>query len=105
MKKIILNLGEEFEPKKAIIKDYESGYLNEFKYLFQCYDRPSQTKERVYNYYYDLLVENCDKIINYGVRGFNSCTISLHAIIIKDGKKYYLLITKNHNYYTELLEA
>ena len=94
----IINFGEDFYKKNSIKNDY----YTEFYTLNQCFNKWSTFKQNIYNYYYELLKKNSDKIIDYGIRSYNSMIINLHSIIIKDNKKYYLLITPAHNYYMEL---
>lgn len=91
-----INFGEEFKRKSNIIDNYC------FKTLRECYDRWSDAKESVYHKYYNLLINNCDSVIDYGIKSYNCNFIILHAIVIKDGIKYYLLITPSHNYYEEM---
>lgn len=97
--KNIINMGEEFQENKKMIQEV---YYNEFKTLGQCYDNWSDAKEHIYNYYRYLLNDNCDKVENYGIRSFNSMIIVLHAIVEKDGKRLYLVITPSHNWYNEI---
>lgn len=94
----IINLGEDFKQKKNLRCDY----LREYKALYNCYTRPSQSKIYVYNKYFNLLKDNCDDIIRYGVRSYNTFMITLHAEIIKDNKKYYVFITPSYNYIEEI---
>jgi len=96
-----INLGEEFKIKKGL----QCEYLKEFKSLFECYDRPSQAKENIYNYYLKLLYNNCDDVLVYGVRSYNTFTITLHAKIKKDNKLYYVLITPSYNYIEQIQEG
>lgn len=100
-----LEIGEQFKRKANILEGYKSGYFREFKTLRECYDRWSDAKEYIYNKYYDLLLNNCDRVIDYGVRSYNSMIIVLHALVIKNGVKYYLMITPSYNYYVEIEEA
>lgn len=99
--KRIINLGEEFKENKKMVQE---EYYKEFKTLGECYDRWSDTKERVYNYYRNLLNENADKVENYGIRSYNANVIILHAIIEKENKKYYLVITPSYNWFSEIGE-
>lgn len=94
----IINLGEDFKVKKGLRCDY----LKEYKNLYNCYNRPSYSKEKIYNYYYELLKDNCDDIIRYGVRSFNTFMITLHAEIKKDNKIYYVFITPSYNYIEQI---
>lgn len=94
-----LKIGNEiFTYKKNIDKYY--NYFNEYKTLYECYNSFSNYKYNAYNYYENLIYNNC-KVIKFGVRSYNSMLFTLHAIVEKEGKKYYLLITKNYNYYKE----
>lgn len=99
--KNIINLGEEFQENK---KMEQGEYYKEFKTLRECYGKWSDTKERVYNYYKNLLNNNTDKVEKYGIRSYNSMVIVLHAIVEKDNKKYYLVITPSYNWYVEIGE-
>jgi hypothetical protein len=96
---ILMLGGEEFKRKNNI---YYSYYYNNFKSLNQCYDRPSYSKVNVYNKYYDLLLKNADSVLEYGVRSYNTFMITLEAIIKKNNKKYYLMITPSYNYFMEI---
>lgn len=96
-----INLGADFKEKRNL----EQGeYYKEFKTLRECYGRWSSDKENIYNYYKNLLNNNADKVEKYGIRSYNGWFIQLHAIVEKDNKRYYLLITKAHNYYVEIGE-
>lgn len=96
--KNIIKIGEEFVEKKQL----EQGYWTQFKTLRECFGRWSDAKENVYNYYEKLLHDNCNKVLNYGIRGYNSMIITLHAIVEKDNKRLYLMITPSHNWYKEI---
>lgn len=95
-KKIML--GEEFVENKKMQQDY----WTEFRPLESCYDRCSFRKINIYNYYYELLQKNTDRVISYGVRSFNTMIIVLHAIVEKDNKKLYLVITPSYNWFNEI---
>lgn len=95
-KKIII--GEEFVENKKM----QQGYYTEFYQLDACYDRCSNAKHNIYNYYFNLLNNNTDNVISYGVRSYNSMIIILHAIVEKEGKKLYLVITPSYNWFNEL---
>lgn len=94
-----INLGEDFE---IVNNNKINYYCKQFKTMYQCYNRPSQEKESIYNYYYNLLLNNCDSVLSYGVRSYNTFMITLNAIIEKDNKRYYVLITPAHNYIIEI---
>lgn len=101
MKNNIINLGEDF--KKVSNKKIDI-FNKRFLTIYQCYNRPSQEKENIYNYYYNLLINNCDSVLYYGVKSYNTFKIILNAIIKKENKKYYVLITPAHNYILEIEE-
>lgn len=96
-----INLGEEFVENKKMVQE---EYYKEFKTLRECYGKWSDTKENVYNYFRKLLNDNADEVEKYGIRSYNANVIILHAIIEKDNKKYYLVITPSHNWFNELGE-
>jgi hypothetical protein len=96
--KNIIKIGEEFQENKKMTQDY----WTEFKTLRECYGKWSDAKENVYNYYKNLLNNNCDSVEKYGIRSFNCNVIVLHAIVEKEGKKLYLVITPSHNWYSEI---
>lgn len=93
-----IELGEEFVENKKMTQEYYTEFLS----LRNCYGRWSDRKEYIYNYYYNLLQKNSDSVIDYGVRSYNSMIIVLRAIIKKDDKKYYLVITPSHNWFVEV---
>lgn len=101
VKNNIINLGEDF--KKVSNKKIDI-FNKRFLTINQCYERPSYSKINIYNYYYDLLLKNCDSVLYYGVKSYNTFKISLNAIIKKDNIKYYVLITPAHNYILEIKE-
>lgn len=95
-KKIML--GEEFVENKKM----QQGYYSDFLELEDCYGRCSERKRYIYNYYFNLLHNNCDRVLAYGVRSFNSMIIVLHAKVEKDGKLLYLVITPSYNWFNEI---
>lgn len=97
----IINLGEDF--KKVSSKKIDI-FNKRFLTLYQCYNRPSQEKESIYNYYYQLLCNNCESVYQYGVKSYNTFMINLNAIIEKNNTLYYVLITPAHNYILEIKE-
>ncbi len=95
-KKIII--GEEFTENKSI----QQGVYTDFKTLRQCFNSWSDAKENVFNYYKNIITNNCDEVLNYGIRSHNGWIINLHAIVEKEGKKLYLVITPSYNWFKEL---
>ena len=96
--KNIIKMGEEFQENKKMTQEF----YNEFKTLRECYGKWSDAKENVYNYYKNLLNNNCENVEKYGIRSFNCNVIVLHAIVEKEGKRLYLVITPSHNWYSEI---
>ncbi len=96
--KNIINLGEEFVENK----NFTQEYYTQFKTLSDCYGSWSTAKQNVFNYYKNLLEKNTDKVIQYGIRSYNCNVIILHAIVEKEGKKLYTVITPSYNWYNEV---
>ena len=91
-----LKLGETFQEKNNL-------YIrNNYDWIFECYNRPSDRKIYIYNYYEKLLRDNADRVERYGVASYNTMMITLEAIIQKEGKRYYIYITPSYNYFMEL---
>lgn len=91
-----INFGEVFYKKNSL------DYVGNFDSLRDVFGSYSRQKEAIYNAYYELLCKNCDKVINYGIRSASRWLITLEAEVIKDEKRYYLVITKSYNWYKEL---
>ena len=94
--KNVINFGENFHKKNSL--DYVGNY-DSLRDIFGSYSRE---KENIYNYYYELLVDNCDEVIDYGIRSFSRFFITLESMVKKGNKTYYLVITKSYNWYKEL---
>ena len=94
-----LIIGEKFNEKKGIISHY-NGY--NFYSLEQCYNTCSIAKRNIYDKYFKLIYDNSDRVLRYGVKSYNSMIITLEAEVIKDDKKYYLMITPSYNWFEEL---
>lgn len=86
---------ENFDMKKYINKGDIENLT--FKSIYNCYDRPSETKVNIYNKYYYLLLDNCDNVLKYGVNSYNRFMFTIHAIVEIANKKYYVYITKSRN--------
>lgn len=98
-----IEIGETFKENKRIEENYYNRN-SEYKTLYECYGRPSDAKIYIYNKYEKMLFDNCDCVYNYGIRSYNSMIIVLHAIVRKNNKTYYLLITPSYNYFKEIEE-
>lgn len=101
VKKNIINFGEDFAYKKGI---FNNPQMYDFKSLNQCFNRWSDAKDFIYYKYERMLRENTDNFnfLYYGIKSYNCNIITLHAIVEKNGKKYYLYITPSYNYYEEI---
>ena len=95
-KKTIM-IGEEFVENSSM----GQGYYDRFKTLGECYDNWSNAKQRVYDYYLDLLQKNSN-LERYGIRSYNCNVIVLHAITELNGQRLYLTITPSHNWFVEI---
>lgn len=99
---IIMLGGESFKKNTRLY--YNDYFKDSFKSLNECYNSWSDRKEYIFNHYYNMLVnEKRVNILKYGVRSFNSNIIVLGAIIKKNNKKYYLMITPTYNYFNEII--
>lgn len=95
--KTFINIGGiDFELQKRHV---ESGIGNNMKRrtLWDCYKRPSATKESIFRKWQKWAVDN--NICLFGVRGYNSNTFTLEGTYItaNDGNLYYIEITPCHN--------
>ena len=94
-----IKLGEDFEiVNNLYIRNNYSG-------LYDCYGRPSERKAYIYDHYMQLIYQNSDRLLKYGIASYNCHMITLEAEILKDSKLYYLYITPSHNYIMEIEEA
>ena len=92
--KQIISIGENFtiERKKVNYND-----IGDFMTLYQCYERPSDSKIYIYNKYDKMLYDNCESVEDYGVKSYNTFTVNLHAIIRINGEDFYAVITPSYN--------
>lgn len=96
-----INLGEDFQ----LVNNNKCDIFNKrFLSLNQCYNNCSGRKWEIYQYYYDMLCNNCESVLSYGVKSYNCNFIVLNALIEKDNILYYVLITPAHNYIMEIVE-
>lgn len=88
----IINIGNE---NFKLIKDIKIEDIKnrDYKHIYSCYDRPSNTKISIFNKWYDILLNNCN-VIFYGICSYNCNMFSLNAIIEIENQKYYIYITK-----------
>lgn len=100
MKKIIKIGEDEFEYKGTMSKNY--AYLQNYKMLSDCYNKPSLAKVNIFNeWLYDLNKYTTVKM--YGINGRNAHLITINAIVEFKNKLYYLDIHKSRNDIYELL--
>lgn len=103
MKTMELNY-ETFEvviPKKSNIQWYNKILCGSRKDLYDCYKKPSDIKQGIYEFwtdwYYELKSENIVLVEPLSVQGANSNTFSLVGIVNIDFEDYIIHITKCHN--------
>ena len=92
---------ESFDYKGTM--SYSKAISYNYDDFDDCYLRPSEIKKRINNYWKNFFEKNCDSVIYYGVRGYNSNMFTLNAIIIIKNIMYYVYITKTKQeiYYLE----
>ena len=90
---------ENFKMKKYINKSENELLFNYnlYKTIYECYERPSSTKVDIYNYWRNLLLNNCDDVLYYGVDSYNGFMFTLHAIVKINDRLCYVYITKTRN--------
>lgn len=91
-----MNIGNEYF-KMCKYVEMDDVLVNNYDDLKNCYERPSDTKIKIDNYWRNLIFNECDEVIRYGVKGYNCNFFTLNAIVKIDGVKYYLYITKTRN--------
>lgn len=98
---IIILGNEEFKFKGVISK--EDLKDKTFKGLYECYDRPSDTKTRIYvewsSRIYDL-----GNMLKFGISSYNVNMFTLHSILKVDNKIYYIYITKTRQEVYEVID-
>lgn len=100
--KIIMLGGEKFTLKKAILKSDISNYYTNNKYsLDQCYNRPSEAKRNIFNYWHDIALNNDCSTLK--VKGYNSMMLTLETMKLIDNKVYYFYITKTKQEVREVI--
>lgn len=88
-----MNIGNEFFKLKKYVTMDDLKY-NRYDNLYNCYGRPSTTKVRINDYWRNLIYNEVDEVICYGVSGYNCNFFTLNAIVRIGDNKYYLYITK-----------
>ena len=91
-----MNIGNEYFNMKKYITMDDLKYTR-YDDLMSCYGRPSDTKININDYWRNLIYDECDEVIKYGVSGHNANFFTLNAIVKINGVKYYLYITKTRN--------
>ena len=65
--------------------------------IWECYERPSETKESIYKKWLDWYTDQGEEIDYFGVSSYNSMCFTLQALYF-DGVFYYeLRITRDYN--------
>ena len=99
MKKMIIN-GVEFEvKKKGSITFYTRNLYRE---LTDCYNRPSDRKKAIWEYWkkFFIEVESCSG--GCFVNSYNCNIFTIGNVIQVGGMVYSILITPTHNYIAEV---
>lgn len=94
---------EEFKIKGTML--HSTAISKIYDDFDKCYSRPSDDKKKINKYWYELLCNNCDSVLDYGVCGYNCHLFSLNAIIKIKNKMYYVYITKTKQEIYELEEV
>ena len=103
-KKFISLNGKTFQLKQRNFKnqvpveDVIPMIISSSKMLDECYQRPSTTKQVIFNNWFDWFCE-CDKVHGFGIRSYNTNIFTLQGYIIFNDYSYGILdITPTHNY-------
>lgn len=81
-----------FEVEKSI--DYRPIISEDL--LNDCYERPSITKQRIWDYWRNWFICHCGSV-DFGVRSHSCNFFTIEGVINLHGVEYYLVITKGHN--------
>lgn len=82
--------GENFKIMKPISSF--SLYTGQFKDITECYNRPSQIKQAIFD---DWVQWSCEaECEEFGIVGYNGFMFTLGGLIVLSGKMYYIYITK-----------
>lgn len=97
MKQIININGAEFEIKGA--KRISLVESLTYKNLENCYSKPSNIKQSIYNDWMYKLIQNYDTTVyKYGINSYNTSMFTLHCYLEFNNTKFYLYITKTKNW-------
>lgn len=94
----IINInGQEFEIKGAKSLSLVESLI--YKNLSECYTKPSNIKQSIYNDWMYKLIQNYDTTVyRYGINSYNTNMFTLHCYLKINDTKYYLYITKTKNW-------
>ena len=87
--------GVEFKNSPVSINVNDHRYHNG-RCLNDCYKYYSDTQFRLYDYCAHLCAALNGK--NFGIRGYNSMSFTVHFTFTFDNKQFYCVITKLHDY-------
>lgn len=93
-KTITIN-GVTFELGKDITPTDADANISRLKALYECYARPSDTKESIYDYWCKWF----DKFIIsiYGVSSYNCNFFTMTGTFVYNNVNYVAVITRSHN--------
>ena len=75
-----------------------STIISSSKMLDECYQRPSQTKQHIFNDWLEWSC-NCDKVHGFGIRSYNTNIFTLQGYVMFNDYSYGIIdITPTHNY-------
>lgn len=99
VKKTIIINEKTFELKTGCgVRNYYR-YLYPNRSLWECYNRPSRTKEEIYEEWAKWAMDT--GIDDFGVSSYNSQFFTLTGLYYADdGNTYFIRITPAHNYAT-----
>ena len=103
-KKFISLNGETFQLKQRNFKnqvpveDVIPMIISSSKMLDDCYQRPSQAKQHIFNSWFEWAC-NCDKVYGFGIRSYNTNIFTLQGYVMFNDYSYGILdITPTHKY-------
>lgn len=103
-KKFISLNGRTFQLKQRSFKnqvpieDVIPMIISSSKMLDDCYQRPSTTKQAIFDSWFDWSCE-CDKVHGFGIRSYNTNIFTLQGYVMFNDYSYGIIdITPTHNY-------
>ena len=101
MSKITVLNDETFETIKSKKTMNYINYLDNHlhKDLYDCYERPSNIKQEIYNYWMNWCYEMFPNVSMFGITSYNTFCFTLGGILYDDNDNIlgYIEISKCHN--------